>query len=334
VVLTGVLPEHSEDGSPVKGILEVRIFRLDRALTPQGYTLAGKSAQRTAFRQFNKEARRVATLSGDNLEKALAGRRLTYIDPQPVATANTENGSNLTYAMTVVDVVKRSSQLSRLTEIRVLSPPLPPSNLRAEMSEKHITIRWEPPSPQGGREPAGYNVYRAEREGRYPERPRNERPLTQLFFEEEGFEFDRTYSYVVRSVAGEPPRYRESEDSVPLAVNAHDVYPPAVPTGLAVSAEEGVMKLYWFPNNETDLAGYRIYRSERETEGFELIGEAGPADTTYVDKTLRTGIKYYYSVTAVDRATPPNESDRSEAHGDRLPPSREAPPKPRAPERP
>ena len=301
-------------------IQEVRIFRLDRALPSTGVGTSARSAQRSTLRQFTREAKKIATLSGESLGKAISGRWVTFIDPQPVEGAISDQGKDLAYAMTVVDADKRTSPLSSLISVRLMPPPLPPSLLRAEVSEKKIRINWEPPASEGKDEKALYNLYRGEETGVLGESPRNEKPLPQPFFEDEDFSFGKTLSYVARTVIVEEHSTRESEDSLPAKVNPVDVYPPEAPTGLAVSAESGVIKLYWFPNSETDLGGYRIYRSAQEGEGFEPISSVGPADSTYVDGTAKPGVKYYYSVTAVDQATPPNESARSEVHGDRLPP--------------
>ena len=323
VLLTALLPDRNQDGSPVSEIREVRVFRTDRgpALGP-GST--GRSAQRAALKQFNREAQRLADLSGEALETALSGRRITFIDADPLPGAVPDRGQDLTYAMVVVDSDRHASPLSSLITIRVLPPPLPPSNLKSEVSEKRIRLTWEPPAAEGKEEAPLYNLYRAEAPGASSERPRNEKPLPQPFFEDESFAFGKTYQYAVRSVIVEKGTSRESEDSLPLQVTPADVYPPAAPTGLAVSAEGGVIKLYWFPNSESDLGGYRVYRSEKEGEGFEAIGGAGPAESAYIDGTAAPGVKYYYAVTAVDQSVPPNESARSEVHGDRLP--RAAPP--------
>jgi len=278
-----------------------------------------------ALRQFSKEARRVATLTGEMLAKSVSMRRLTFIDQNPAPSLEATESRELTYAITVVDTEKRPSPLSPLTSIRVSRAPLAPSNLEAEPSATSIRLRWIPTSSQAGKEPYGYNVYRSEEGGPYPEHPLNERPLPQPTFDDEHAAFGRTYYYVVRTVVGEKPPYRESEDSPALKVTHMDLYPPAVPTGLAVSAEDGVMKLYWFPNAEPDLAGYHLYRSGMEGEGFEQIGEVGPAETEYVDRGVQPGVKYFYCITAFDTAVPPNESGRSMVHGDRLPPKTETP---------
>ncbi len=137
------------------------------------------------------------------------------------------------------------------------------------------------------------------------------------------------------AVAGLP--MRESADGQAREVQPLDRFPPAAPTGLAVAVEGNVLRLYWFPNDEPDLAGYRIYRrqdpeAEPEEgppaalgEPLQLIGEVPLADTAYSDTTVVPGVRYHYAVTAVDSALPPNESPRSEGRSDMLPPAEQPP---------
>jgi fibronectin type 3 domain-containing protein len=124
---------------------------------------------------------------------------------------------------------------------------------------------------------------------------------------------------------------RESAPGGEAEVRPLDVYPPKAPTGLAATVEGPVIKLYWFPNGEADLRGYRVYRREGAGE-FELVGEAGAAETSFADATARKGVRYDYAVTAVDGAGPPNESARSEAQSEALPAETEEPSAGAAPE--
>src|SRR5262249_21580642 len=149
----------------------------------------------------------------------------------------------------------RSSLPSALIVIRLLPPPPPPANPQVELFEKKIVLHWEPPESTHGT--LLYNVYRSEGTAGAPAQSRNEKPLSQPSFEETGFAFGHSYFYRVRTVLVVQGASRESEDSTPIPVSPVDRYAPAVPTGLAVTAEEGVLKLYWFPNAETDLGGYR-----------------------------------------------------------------------------
>jgi hypothetical protein len=242
------------------------------------------------------------------------------VDPDPLVASIPEGGKDLTYALTVVDVEKRSSLLSTFAAIRIFPPPSPPGNLRGEISEKVIRLTWEPPPPQSQKEAPSYNVYRSETEGQFLDRPRNSKPLSEPVFEETEFVFGHEYGYVVRSVLIAGATTRESESSDILRLTPMDVYAPATPTGFALSAEGSEMKLYWFPNGEPDLAGYKVYRSESESEGFVEIASLAATETTCVDTGVKPGVRYYYSISAFDGASPPNESSRSEIRGDRLPP--------------
>ena len=60
--------------------------------------------------------------------------------------------------------------------------------------------------------------------------------------------------------------------------------------------------LSWAINLETDLAGYRVYRSEQEsTRGQVLNPELLPTPAIR-DTSVEPGHRYWYTVTAVDHA--------------------------------
>ena len=90
-----------------------------------------------------------------------------------------------------------------------------------------------------------------------------------------------------------------------------DVTPPAAPTGLGATAGDGSVSLDWANNGETDLAGYRVYRSTSSGGGYGAVsGLLG--SSAYTDNSVTNGTTYYYVVTAED--TSGNESgDSNEA---------------------
>lgn len=142
-------------------------------------------------------------------------------------------------------------------------------------------------------------------------------PSTMNRYRDTQFAFGTTYLYTVRSVVLVEGNALESADSVPTIVMPQDIFPPAPPQGLvAVLVPIGTppalqVDLSWSVNVETDLSGYRVYRSEKEgTRGQLLTKELLPAPT-YRDISVESGHHYWYTVTAVDRAG--NESERSEA---------------------
>ena len=88
-----------------------------------------------------------------------------------------------------------------------------------------------------------------------------------------------------------------------------DTTAPAKPTNLMASARPGAVQLEWTANTETDLAGYRIYRSISSPvlKGTPINGTL--AAPSFVDSDVTAGTTYYYAVTAVD--TSDNESPLS-----------------------
>jgi hypothetical protein len=84
---------------------------------------------------------------------------------------------------------------------------------------------------------------------------------------------------------------------------------PATPRGVYSITGDEYVTIVWYPNQETDLSGYAIYRSRREFEDYDEIATVGPKVTSYVDRDVENGTTYYYAVAAFDRDG--NESDLS-----------------------
>jgi hypothetical protein len=122
--------------------------------------------------------------------------------------------------------------------------------------------------------------------------------------------FGETYEYraqrVVRvSIDGQTLEL-ESPLSAPVHLEALDVFPPAVPIGLAavaITGENGgepAIDLSWQPDTEADLAGYIVYR--RVGDGnWERISPAQPVvGPAFRDAHVQAGHSYIYAVSAID----------------------------------
>ena len=97
-------------------------------------------------------------------------------------------------------------------------------------------------------------------------------------------------------------------------VNDNDVVviddtPPATPRGVYSVTGDRQILIEWYPNQETDLRGYIVYRSLRELKDYDEIAEVGSEVSSYVDDDVENGITYYYAVSAFDFDD--NESDLS-----------------------
>lgn len=117
----------------------------------------------------------------------------------------------------------------------------------------------------------------------------------------------------------------DGELSAPVRIEAADVFPPAVPTGLAavaVGADKTAgtppsIDLNWEPNTEPDLAGYEVYRREDMTPWQRISGDQPVAGPAFHDAQVLPGHTYRYGVSAVDRTG--HESGRSAEAQDTVP---------------
>jgi hypothetical protein len=101
--------------------------------------------------------------------------------------------------------------------------------------------------------------------------------------------------------------------SDPIRVDAADIFPPDVPTGLAAiatrTATESSIDLSWKPNTDEGLAGYAVYRREGD-DPWQRISPAEPVvGPAFHDSHVRPGQLYRYAVTALDLGG--HESPRS-----------------------
>ncbi len=128
---------------------------------------------------------------------------------------------------------------------------------------------------------------------------------------------NQTYRYTAERVArltldGHPVEVA-SGPGQPATVEARDLFPPAVPQQLDAVADVdgGAIDLSWVANSEADLAGYFVYRRlARSSEApVRVSGTAPLVDPGWRDTTVRAGVRYAYSVSAVDASG--NESARS-----------------------
>ena len=319
VVIEAGLSLSRTDGTPLGQGASVRVLRMRTTPTLR----PGVVSARYLMAMFQKDAKVVGTLTGPALEQAAAAERAVFRDAGALPEARETHLSRFMYGIQVTDEKGERSAFSVPIEIEVVEPPPPAKGLRATTSEGQVRLEWDPGDPS--RTGELYNIYRrgASEEGE-PRMPLNILPIPERAYLDTTFRYGETYRYSVRALPAPPPPLRESEPGAEVEVRPLDTYAPAAPTGLAATVEGSVIKLYWFPNGEADLHGYRIYRRTGGGD-FARIGETGAAETSFVDGTAARGVRYDYTVTAVDGAEPPNESPRSEAQSEALPADAEQP---------
>jgi predicted phage tail protein len=135
--------------------------------------------------------------------------------------------------------------------------------------------------------------------------------LTQTAGTEYGdtnFQFGHTYLYNVSRVVQFGAATVESSGSVPAALTAKDIFPPAEPQGLeavVVTATGGAaasVELTWTINTEADLAGYDVYRSDEPGTTGQKLNSETLLVPTFRDMSVVPGKSYFYRVRAVDQS--------------------------------
>ena len=144
---------------------------------------------------------------------------------------------------------------------------------------------------------------------------------------DETFDWEKTYEYrlIVSADALLPngPEVRfDGAVSAPLEVVAHDVFPPAVPSGVQAvysgATQPPAIDLTWNPDTDRDLAGYFVYRraAAGASAAVKLNDKLLPAPA-FSDSHITAGATYFYSVSAVDVRG--NESQRSQEASEFIP---------------
>jgi hypothetical protein len=350
IVVGAVLPRERTDGTPLAAGIEVRVLRLRETASLR----PGAVSKRYLVAQFSRQAEVVATFTGKALERAAPGGRFLHSDGGAFDAVVPSGSISYLYSLALIDAEGKSSPMPVPIAIEIRSPPPVPVDLSAATAEGEVRLTWRPGGAAG--EPASdvtFNIYRgAAGDARDPETALNPEPLSEPSYIDTTFSYGTDYSYFVRSSGEAVGPLHESDSCQPVTILPLDRFPPATPTGLAAAAEGKVIKLYWFPNSEPDLAGYRIYRREGQrrepqpapeeeggaaegqesaTEGGtdepeqlpDLVGEVGAGGTSWMDEAVVPDVRYHYSVAAIDGASPPNESPRSEEQSEMV--SGEAP---------
>jgi hypothetical protein len=256
---------------------------------------------------------------------------------------------SLAYFVELRNAKGRSAGLSNAAVVLAGAAPDPVAGLSAEVRKDGVVLRWIP-----GSEAASTSNTTAIRLHRKPitplpksqsaARPNSQRgilapppePVEQSLLVEPGggggqapdrtldktIRFGETYEYRAQRVARVAVDGKTLELAGPLSdpvrVEAIEVFPPAVPSGLAAVATAAdssagsltpSIDLSWLPVGEADLAGYAVYRHESD-ETWQRISPAQPVvGPAFHDPQVQPGHTYRYAVTAIDQGG--HESARS-----------------------
>ena len=282
----------------------------------------------------SKSFRVVYTIPGALVANYVAAGHVRFTDPISPTETKAHPGATYAYLIRTRLSKKRASADSNIVTARVFPVPQPISSVEFQVTETAVNLSWPVPTQTSGGDPlpevSGYRVYRGETDPHAPAPTGKElsdvhwiSPLTLLSssttnsYSDTQFEFGKTYVYAVRSFVSAGGNEIESDNSELAVVTPLDTFPPAAPKDVVAAVLPGaapstfVVDLSWSINLETDFAGYRVYRSEQEGARGEPVAPDLLPTPAFRDSSVAPGHRYWYSVTALDRAG--NESAASGA---------------------
>ncbi len=298
VSLTWTMPKKNTDKLVIKSDIQVAVCRREVADT-------------------------CSAVTGLTLTPGAAG---SFAETLPPALA-TGAPRPLRYFVELKNRKGRSAGLSNAAVVLAGAAPGPVEGLSATVRKSGVVLRWSADGseasirlhrkllnaaaqkPKGGLmapppQPTEQNLL-VQAEGAHDRVPDHALDKTIVFGESYEYRAQR----VVQVAANGNTLELAGEISAPVHVEALDVFPPAVPTGLAAVATapdagtgtEASIDLSWLPNVEADQAGYAVYR--REGDGpWQRISPAQPVVApAFHDTQVQAGHTYRYCVSAIDQ---------------------------------
>jgi len=310
VQLAFTLPTNSVTGDRLPEPPAVEILR--GGVKPDG------SAEAKSFRV-------VETIPGALVADFVTQKRVEYMDMLSPQDPETSAGAILVYRVRTRASRKRASVDSNTVFVQVAPVPQKIPVIESRVTESAVELSWAAPTTTSSGAPLtatlSYHVYRAEVDPAALKADEEKHSLAEFksppvllatvitpSYQDTAFEFGKSYLYFVRSVITTNEIALESSDSQHVVITPRDTFPPATPQGLVAALLAGpapgtfVVELSWSINLETDLAGYRVYKSEQEGTKGQLVNADLLPTPVVRDTSVEPGHRYWYTVTAVDRA--------------------------------
>jgi hypothetical protein len=269
-----------------------------------------------------------AALQKTKLEPSAARIQGNYTDHLQPALLAENPAAQIFYSISALNERGRSAGLSNVVSVPAAAALAPPSDFAAQVAAEGIVLNWKATTPpETARQQWLYRIYRradgASLDAVVGEVPLEASSPTQLV--DHSFDWEKTYSYratvvtLVREAGVAEIRF-EGNDTPSIKVFAHDIFPPAVPSGLQAAfsgtGQQPFIDLIWAPDTDADLAGYNVFRREESGQAVKINQDLVKAPA-FRDTNIAGGKKYFYSVSATDVRA--NESVPSQEASEAVP---------------
>lgn len=212
-----------------------------------------------------------------------------------------------------VRFVNKTGQKAAFSNFLVIEPsasiPAAPTTLAGVVTQESVNLTWNEPEfyidNSKAKNILGYNVYRSESE-KETAKQITKNPVSDNKYEDNFFEFGKTYYYFVRAVSlgakGEPV---ESTESNIIKISPVDNFTPSAPDSITIAAAPGTVSIFFAVNPEKDVIGYKIFRSidpNLPKADWTQINDGLLEVNSFQDSKIQSGVKYFYYLQAVDKA--------------------------------
>lgn len=259
------------------------------------------------------------------LEEYCGGCPIPFARPLEIAGGPTLDGQQRRVATFESDQLRsghkyfykvrsRASWLAASADSNIVSfvwyqPAMAPAGVQAVAGDREASLSWQPvTSLVDGRPVVGAISYQVFRSLGGKEYAAVGSPQTTTSFVDRQLQNGSKYFYTVQSMMAYRDEQVTGGMSPEVAVVPVDLTPPLPPTGVTAVATDAGVKIFWDKSDETDLGGYQVYRRAADSDNYQLLGSVGPEYNLFVDQQKSGGDRFYWAVTAVDQATPANES--------------------------
>jgi len=324
VALTFTLPKESVDRRPLKQSPTIEIYR--------GFTPAPVGAGAAPSAPANPTL--LVTIPSAMVDQYDDRGHIRFVDSLKPEDFTQHPGAQALYIVRTRTSPKKTSADSNVSALRIEPAADAITDLQALVTHQGVVLTWTPPRTTviGVAPPIiGYRIYRQEAVRASPPTQsvqvlKSNNTSVRIGecvappFRDTQIEFGNTYVYTVRSVAQYPDLQIESLDSTFIDVTPQNTFPPDAPQGLLVPAHDSApayFDLSWSISPDNDIAGYNIYRTEQEGARGDKLNPQLLLTPSFRDMNVVSGHRYFYTVTAVDRAG--NESPASAAASGEMP---------------
>ena len=289
-------------GDPLPPFIRIPEAVKDLAATQSGHNIVltwtnpprnidGSAATNLAHVQIRSNGALLAALNVN-----AAGKPQSY----PVPVGPVANGQR-TFTLIAETTQGKVSSVSNIASISPVEVPGSVTRLSALADQRKVIVEWDKPQEHPELADA-YIVVRTDLQG-------ESETVSETRYEDVQYQPGKTFTYQVTPVRRVSGTTVAGVGPESLTVVVEDKTAPRVPSGLDLTQSGNGAFLTWNANPEPDLAGYRVFRSDRADGLFIPVSERIIVSNSFIDTSHRPG--FYYAVSAVDEFG--NESAKSAA---------------------